>query len=472
MSGVDVRLDHPDRDIRFTKTEDGIDVAFWEIGEGKPVIILNNFGISHAELEWTVPSIASFYMEMARRYRVIRCDPRGIGLSGELPGGWGATTPSGVQAGMSTHEMGFDISAVASALGVDSFALMATSIQGPVAIEYAAKHLEVSELILCDSFATVATSWIAPTLRTQAAISKIEEREGGPVFTIWERIAAPDEVDQLVNLTRASDSRTQGVDYPGLSQLEWDAKAFLAEVSVPTLIVSSRSDLVDGLPDARQLAAGISGSQLRIVDGGFAPYWSDRPATLEAIDALLLGDTQSGSAEAGLDTVVSTDMVEAMSGGVSVIVFTDLVDSTKVLDRLGDEGARTAMRSVEELVSERAEAHSGAVIKQLGDGSLLEFASASNAIEFARKIQIEMQDSQLQLRIGMAAGEPIREAGDVHGAVVVVASRVCDAAGPGEVMVSEGVRQLLVGKQSIFQDQGEHALKGFDDPIRIWQLET
>ncbi len=467
-------MDHPRRDIRFTTTEDAVDIAFWEIGEGKPIFILNNFGISHAELEWTVPSIASFYMDLARRYRVIRCDPRGVSLSGDPPGGWGTTTPSGAQLGLSTHEMGLDISAVASAIGVDSFALMSTSIQGPVAIEYAAKHPAVSELILCDSFATVATSWIAPMLRTEAAIIKIKE-EGAPVFTVWEKVAPPDEVDQLVNLVRTTTHTRYGpeIDWSVLSQMEWDAEPFLAEVSVPTLIISSRNPLIDGLRDARHLAAGITGSQLRVVDGGPAPYWSDRTAILEAIDALLLANEHAiEPPQSGLRTVVSTDIVESVSGGVSVIVFTDVVDSTQVVDRLGDEGARTAMRSIEDLVSETAEAHSGAVIKQLGDGSMLEFASASNAIEFARKIQIEMQESQLQLRIGMAAGEPIREAGDVHGAVVVVASRVCDAAGPGEVMVSGGVRQLLVGKQLTFQDQGEHTLKGFDDPIRIWQLET
>jgi len=472
MRGVDVPSDQPRRDIRFTRTEDGVDIAFWEIGEGKPVVILNNFGISHAELEWTVPSIASFYVEMASRYRVIRLDPRGIGLSGDPPGGWGATTPSGNQRGMSTQEMGLDVSAVVSALEVSSFALMATTIQGPVAIEYAAKHPEVSELILCDSFATVATSWIAQTLRTEAAIGKIEEEQGGPVFTIWERIGPRDEVNQLVKMTRTNDSRTQGIEYPGKSQLEWDAEPFLAEVSEPTLIISSRSDLVDGLPDARHLAAGITGSQLRVVDGQFSPYWSDRTAVLEAIDTLLLGKNQSGSTPAGSRSEVSTDSAESIPGGMSVIVFTDVVESTQEMDRLGDEGARTAIRSIEDLVSETAEAHSGVVIKQLGDGSMLEFGAASDAIEFARKTQIELQGYQLQLRIGMAAGEPIREDGDVHGAVVVVASRVCDAAGSGEVMVSDGVRQLLVGKQFTFQDQGKHALKGFDDPISIWQLDT
>jgi class 3 adenylate cyclase len=274
----------------------------------------------------------------------------------------------------------------------------------------------------------------------------------------------------LVNLTRASASPTQAVAYLGITQMEWDAESFLADVSVPTLIISSRgSDMADPLPDARHLAAGISGSQLRVVDGTLAPYWSDRTATLEAIDALLLDEGHK--LESGR-SVGSTENAKSAPGGMSVIVFTDVVDSTQVMDRLGDEGARTTMRSIEQLVSETATEHSGAVIKQLGDGSMLEFASASNAIEFARKIQIEMQDSQLQLRIGMAAGEPIREDGDVHGAVVVVASRVCDAAGSGEVMVSGGVRQLLVGKQLTFQDHGEQILKGFDDPIRIWQLES
>ncbi len=81
-------MDYPHRNILFTTTEDGVDIAFWEIGEGKPVVIIQNFGLSHAELEWTTPSLASFYTEMAERYRVIRFDPRGIGTSGDRPDGW------------------------------------------------------------------------------------------------------------------------------------------------------------------------------------------------------------------------------------------------------------------------------------------------------------------------------------------------------------------------------------------------
>jgi pimeloyl-ACP methyl ester carboxylesterase len=79
-------VDQRNRTIRFTRTADGVDIAFWKIGEGEPVVILHNFGICHAELEWAVPLMASFYLEMAQRYRVIRFDARGFVLSSDPPG--------------------------------------------------------------------------------------------------------------------------------------------------------------------------------------------------------------------------------------------------------------------------------------------------------------------------------------------------------------------------------------------------
>jgi pimeloyl-ACP methyl ester carboxylesterase len=178
-------------------TDDRVDIAFWEIGEGDPIVILNNLGISHAELEWTVPSIASFYTDLAKRYRVIRFDPRGHGLSGEPPGGSGAITPSGGQQGMTTGEMGLDISAVAAVLDLDAFTLMALSVQGPVAIEYAATHPQVTNLILGSSFSAVATSFIAPWLDTQKAL-QIASQGTGPSFSVWERFGPPEETERLV----------------------------------------------------------------------------------------------------------------------------------------------------------------------------------------------------------------------------------------------------------------------------------
>jgi len=444
-------VDIPHRNIRFATTEDGVDIAFWEIGAGKPVVITHNFSLSHAELEWGVPSIASFYVSLAERYRVIRFDPRGMGLSGEPPGGWGALSSSGAHEAMSLDHMGLDISAVAAALRLDSFALMGNSVQGPVAIRYATQHGQVSELILMETFAGVTSSYLAPFMKADMELVDLEGKLGQPVFSVWERLSPPDEVDQLLTLTRSLDSRLPNHKTPVRTQLEWDAEPFLSEVSVPTLIVCARHAPADSLPDARRLAAGIRGSQLRVVDGVAAPYWSDQPAVIEAIDAFFEPQRQ-----------------ETISAGFRTVVFTDIVGSTEYIRRVGDEAGRAVVRDLEQKIAGLAADHGGRVVKNLGDGSLVSFGSNSSAIAFALDIQEKCSDGPLQLRVGMAAGEPIQEAGDIHGTVVAHASRIGDLGDAGEVIVSDTVRRLAEGKGFTFEPKGEVSLKGFDEPERVW----
>jgi class 3 adenylate cyclase len=446
---------YPHRNIRFTRTDDGVHIAFWEVGEGEPVVIVQNFGLSHAELEWDVPSIASFYMEMAERYRVIRLDPRGIGLSGEPPGGWGVPAESEAQLRMSTDALGLDISAVATALELDSFALIGIGTQGPVAIEYAATHAEVSELILCDTFATVATSFMPPWLAAQSALGAVKT-ETGPTFSIWYKFGPPDEARRLVELTEASSDQVQRI---GNAMELWNAEPVLADVSVPTLILSIRStELFDTLPDARHLAAGIKNSTLVGLDAdhrGFAPYWTDRAATLEAIHGFLGPDTAA---------------LEPIPSGFRTVVFTDIVGSTEYVRKVGDEAGRAAVRELEQQVASLAGDHGGRVVKNLGDGSLISFGSNSEAITFALELQSACSDGPLYVRVGMAAGEPIQEDGDIHGTVVAHASRIGDLGDAGEVIVSDSVRQLASGKGFTFEPRGEVSLKGFTDPERVWKV--
>lgn len=459
-SGYVPRVGPPHRNIRFTRTEDEVDIAFWEIGEGKPVVILNNFGLSHAELEWTVPSISSFYTELAKQYRVIRFDPRGVGLSSDPPGGWDPQTESGAQVGMSTQGMGADIEAVANALELDSFALLAGSVQGPVAIQYAATHQQVSQLILCDSMARIATGWLGPLLRTQIGMETIEAEYGGDVFNWWERVGPLDEVADLMKLARTADSR--GV--PGImarSQLEWDADSSLAEIAIPTLVlVTTGGGQIDTRPDARYLASGIGGSVLSVLDGGAAgtdrsmsPYWTDRVATLEAIDAFL-----------------KPALAATAAAGFRTVVFTDIVGSTEYIRQVGDEAGRAAVRELEQKVAALAADHGGRVVKNLGDGSLVSFGSNSSAIRFGLDVQEKCSDGPLELRVGMAAGEPIQEDGDIHGTVVAHASRIGDLGDAGEVIVADSVRQLASGKGFTFEPRGEVTLKGFDEPERVWKV--
>jgi class 3 adenylate cyclase len=455
-------VDIPHHDIKFTTTADGVGIAYWEIGSGLPVVITHNWSFSHAELEWTVPSIASFYIALSERYRVIRFDPRGFGLSDKGFRERGVST-SGAQLGLSTEEAGLDIAAVAEACGVERFVLMAIGSQGPVAIEFAARHPEMMiGLMLCDTTAKVEGSWLDAVIRSQAAVTAIEAEVGTrtPV-SFLEHMVPRDELRDWDALERSSRPVGENLTASVLAMGGWDASPLLGTVETATLILVSRNPVVDFVVEARKLAAGIPNSQMRIVDGTFAPYVADRSVVLDAIANLLGTETETDVEESISDT-----------SGFRTVVFTDVVGSTEFMQRVGDEQGRSAMRSVERLVVEAAADHGGTVVKHLGDGSLISFGSNSNALAFAVALQHLIEQEPLQIRVGMAAGEPIQEDGDIHGAVVSQASRVADLGTAGEVIVADSVRQLALGKGYTFEPAGEVSLKGFNQPTKVWKVNT
>ena len=148
-------------------------------------------------------------------------------------------------------------------------------------------------------------------------------------------------------------------------------------VEAPTLILTSRNPSLDFLGESRKLAAGIPNSQLRIVDGTFAPYVADRVAVLDAIENLLGGKAEADD---------STDVL-----GFRTIVFTDIVGSTEFVRRVGDKEGRAAVRELEQQVASLAADHGGRVVKNLGDGSLVSFGSNSSAISFGLAVQDKFQ---------------------------------------------------------------------------------
>ena len=423
--------------IQFATSDDGTPIAYWSIGSGPPIILIHNFTISHAELEWEIGSFRSFYEALAERHKVIRLDPRGTGLSGSAPE-------------LTVEDVAGDVKAVANAMGHPRFDLIATSTMAAVGLRLATTE-RVDRLVLCDPTVTVPEAKeLGQYLRAAEAVAQAEA--GDLVSIFWTANAPAADADPLAALAQENLRGRPEL----ITTLPWDGRPWLGDVIAPTLVIYTRDGAMTSLDQAREAAATIPDARLVGVEGKFSPYWVDREAVLAALGDFLGWESAQ----------------ERSVSDFSVIVFTDIVASTEVVDRAGDEAARTAIRSVEELVAETAIDLSGQVVKHLGDGSLLEFQSASNALDFARKVQIELADGDIKLRIGIAAGEPIREDGDLHGAVVVVASRISNAAAAGEVFASDGVKQLVVGKQYDFEDQGELSLKGFHEPLRIWHLKT
>ncbi len=422
--------------IQFTKSSGGANIAYRTYGSGPPLVLLHNFSISHVELDGNVAALRRVYEDLADHHELIRLDQRGSGLSAASA----MPTP---------QEVVDDVLAVTAALGHEKFDMIAVQSLTPIGIELAASG-HVNRLVLCDPLTSVPDAEeLTRYMRSWAALQDLGTQD---LFTqFWTDLVDDDDREPMKTLfetnVRSHSHLNTGLD-------AWDARPLLERVASPTLILYTPEGRLTSVDQARQAASLIPDAELVPVEGFGTPYLADTATVLSHLRRFL----------------VVGEPVDASPPDTSVIVFTDVVASTEVVDRHGDESARNAVRQVEDVVVEAADLHGGSLVKHLGDGSLLEFSSASSAVEFARKVQRTLSGGEISVRIGMAAGEPIREAGDIHGAVVVVASRVTDLAGAGEVFVSGGARQLLLGKQHEFEDRGEHTLKGFEEAVRVWRL--
>ncbi len=155
--------------------------------------------------------------------------------------------------------------------------------------------------------------------------------------------------------------------------------------------------------------------------------------------------------------------------GISIILFTDVAGSTELLARLGDDAAEAVRRSHFERLRDLTYAHRGRVVKGLGDGLMVSFGSPLAAVQCA----IAMQQAEARadsatrvgLRVGLDVGEPIEDDGDLHGAAVVVAKRLCDAAEPGEILISDLVARLVQSRiGEVLEVVGPLELKGLPAP--------
>lgn len=160
------------------------------------------------------------------------------------------------------------------------------------------------------------------------------------------------------------------------------------------------------------------------------------------------------------------------------IVFTDIVDSTAQLDALGDEAAMASLREHNRIVRDVLAGHRGRVVKSTGDGFMLVFDSPSDAVRFTIRLQQALgahaeadPGSAIRVRIGVNAGEPVAEDGDLYGMAVNVAARLCERAGIGEVFASAAVAGLTMGKGFTFSDVGALELKGLSSPLAAYRVD-
>jgi class 3 adenylate cyclase len=252
-----------------------------------------------------------------------------------------------------------------------------------------------------------------------------------------------------------------------LDEVHFDNQSLLSEIMTPTLVIHRRGDQTCLFVWGQYMARRLPNCRFLPLDGDAHFPWVD------AGDSVL-GPTIEFLTEADEPPDDASEPPEA--GAFRTILFTDVEGSTALTQRLGDAKAREVLRTHERIVREALKAHGGAEVKTMGDGFMASFSSATGALECAIALQRafaehnESAQEPIRVRVGLNAGEPIAEEDDLFGTAVIAAARIAAQAAAGEILTSNVVRELVAGKDFLFADRGEAALRGFDDPVRLFEV--
>jgi len=439
--------------IQYAQTKDGVSIAFSTLGEGMPYVEMP-YPVSHLQLSWEVPEIRSWYERLAERWQIVRYDGRGTGLSDR------DVTDFSLDAGVR------DLEAVVGRLGLERFALWAPVFSGPVGIAYAVRHPEqVSHLIFWHSVARTTDLTGGPQAQALLQLANADWEMFTETFAqVVSGWSEGEEAHRFAAIIR--DSMTQEGLQALMSAPDIDVTELLPQVRSPTLVLHRREILLPPLDTARVLASRIPNARLALLEGASGgPHLGDTEAVLRAIDEFL-GE--------GEETVVGAQPPEA--GHVHTILFTDVEGTTALTQRLGDAKARELLREHERMVRDALKTHAGSEVKTMGDGFMASFSSATKALECAIAMQRafaernESAEEPIMVRVGLNAGEPIAEDDDLFGTAVNMAARICGHAEAGQILAPVVVRELAAGKQFLLADLGETELRGFEDPVRLYEL--
>jgi class 3 adenylate cyclase len=431
--------------IQYAKTSDGVNIAFWTLGEGMPLVEMPTLPWSHIQLEWQNAGYRSFYERLAENRRLVRYDSRGTGLADR-------DSPR-----YSLEAFLLDIEAVVQRLALDTLALLGPFTACPVAIAYACRHPEtVSRLLLW-------CPWTPQGARGQALRSlrdvdwELFTEAAAHTSVGWS--AGEEAHRQALFLRQCTTPQAGRAIHEALA--EFDPATFLPRVKSPTLIMHRREMAVVEVEVVKGLAAEIPDSRLALLEGdSLLPWMGDMEAVLAVIDEFL------GEGEEAKGTALLPE-------GMAVILFTDIADSTALTERLGDSAFRARARELDTTLRSIIRESGGTPVegKVLGDGVMAVFTSARQAIECALLCDAATEGTGLQLHLGIHAGDVIREGNNVYGGAVNIAARIAGVSAPGEILASDIVRGLARTSAGVsFDDRGEHELKGIGEAQRLFAV--
>jgi class 3 adenylate cyclase len=403
---------------------------------------------------WEDPSFASFLHKLSSFSRLILFDRVGGGLSDRGVGG------------QAFEEEMDDVRAVMAAVGSERAALFGCHTGGRLALLLAATYP--------DLVSAVVTFGSHPaTLRDQDYPwgSTLEEHEallarfrGGETFAEGAsllELVGPSEADDLSVRhwfwTFINSSASLAERYEGIRSLgPVDIRGLLGTVRTPVLVLHRTGDRAADVRASRYMAERIPGARFVELPGeDHFPFFGDQDTVVELTQEFLTG----------AKPVLEPDRV------LATVLFTDIVDSTRLAAELGDRRWHRVLVGHQEAVRRQLARFRGREVKTTGDGFLATFDGPARAIRAADAIRAGLRELELEVRAGLHTGEVERLGEDIGGIAVHIAARVMAAARAGEILCSRTVKDLVAGAGYAFAGRGTHRLKGVPDSWELYAVE-
>jgi class 3 adenylate cyclase len=418
-------------------------IAYQTLGDGPCDLVVITGPASHLEIMWEEPATARTFRRMAEFARLIMFDRRGTGLSDSL-------------SGFPTLEQQVDdLHAVLDAVGSERTAVIGGGDLGLSALFAATYPKMVSSLIVC-GVAADGQHWLDGTARADVLEAISSSWGDGALVSLYapSKASDPDFVEWWGRLQRSALS-------PGMARrlmqmsTQTSLRDILPTIQAPTLVCHASGDRVVPARYGREVAELIPGARFVEYASEDAYGWTDAPFLAE-LEEFLTGRRSAPR----FDRVLAT------------VLFTDIVDSTRQLSTIGDARWRTQLAEHNEVVRDALRRWRGHEVKTSGDGFLATFDGPARAVSCATEIVDRVRPLGLDVRAGLHTGEAELREDDVAGIAVHIAARVMAEAGPGEVLASSTVKDLVIGSGLRFADRGSHELRGIDDEWRLFAVQN
>jgi class 3 adenylate cyclase len=439
----------------YARTADGTHIAYSVIGDG-PIDLVYAFGyLSNIDADGEVPFHAGFRRRLASFSRLILFDRRGTGLSDRSMLG----DARSLEAGMD------DIRAVMDAVNSERALLFGLRDGAMLSALFAASHPDrVFGLVLWAPLARGSWSADFPWGMSQAdweeRLDEVERDWGSAEFAESEmRNVAPEVpmssfvIQKVARMYRAAAS-PDSAQAIMRTRRAYDLRAVMPAVQVPTLVMQAAEDpWVEG---GRHTASLIPGAEFVPIPGSeLVPLWNTAERTVEEIQRFI---RRIKDEEAVLERVLAT------------VLFTDIVGATTTATELGDRAWKELLERHHSVIRAMIGRYRGSEVDTAGDGFFATFDGPARGVRCALAIRDAVRPLGLEVRAGLHTGELEVINDKVGGIAVHIGARVGAIASAGEILVSNTVKDLVVGSGLIFQDAGEHELKGIADRWRLYRV--